>query len=76
MNKLQSKLRDAVREAGDAKDEAEVKSVRRGTACGIMGLRAMGYKGVPYMEHMPWAHPFLRFTSMSRVFRMIGWCSL
>ena len=27
MNKLQSKLRDAVREAGDAKDEAEVKSV-------------------------------------------------
>lgn len=32
MNKLQSKLRDAVREAGDAKDDAEVKSVS--TACG------------------------------------------
>lgn len=28
MEKLQSKVRDAVREAGDAKDETEVMSVR------------------------------------------------
>ena len=40
MNKLQAKLRDAVREAGDAKDDAEVKSVR-GTAPAPLYLHTM-----------------------------------